>query len=133
LIAPDTSVLIAGFDPAHESHDAAQSRLVAVRGEERLLAHTIAETVAVLTAPGPYGIEHEAVLRYLDQFLDRRPVAPVDVRATIGRATTAGVVGGAIYDALIGLTALEHGATLVSLDRRAAATYRRCGVDFELL
>ena len=44
-----------------------------------------------------------------------------------------GVSGSAAYDGLIALTALAHAARLVSLDRRAESTYRRCGVDFELL
>jgi len=36
-------------------------------------------------------------------------------------------------DGLIALTALASDATLDSLDRRAAATYRRCGVKFEIV
>jgi hypothetical protein len=34
---------------------------------------------------------------------------------------------------VIALTARAHDAVLVSLDQRAAATYRRCGVPYELL
>lgn len=42
------------------------------------------------------------------------------------------VPGGRIYDAMIGLTAAEHGATLVTLDRRAALVYDTVGVSIEL-
>jgi predicted nucleic acid-binding protein len=44
-----------------------------------------------------------------------------------------GVAGGAVYDALIAATAVEHGAELLSCDRRAAANYDRYGVRFALL
>lgn len=38
-----------------------------------------------------------------------------------------------MYDALVGATALEHGLTLISRDRRAAETYRALGVVVEML
>jgi len=38
-----------------------------------------------------------------------------------------------VYDALIGLTAEAHHEPLFSCDRRAAPTYRRLGVEFDLL
>jgi len=44
-----------------------------------------------------------------------------------------GIVGGAVYDALICATAREAEATLVTCDRRAAATYDRLRVSFRLL
>jgi len=44
-----------------------------------------------------------------------------------------GIAGGAIYDALIGAAASEHGLTLVTHDRRALATYRVLDVRAELL
>jgi predicted nucleic acid-binding protein len=51
----------------------------------------------------------------------------------IRRAGTGGLMGGAIYDALIAITAAEHGARLISRDTRAAGTYRTFGVDLEML
>ncbi len=39
------------------------------------------------------------------------------------------IIGGATYDALIGLTARESGAELLSCDRRAAVTYEALGVQ----
>lgn len=41
----------------------------------------------------------------------------------------ANVAGGAAYDGLVGLTALEHSATLLSRDSQARSTYDRLGVD----
>lgn len=43
------------------------------------------------------------------------------------------IVGGATYDALIAATAAAHGATLLTLDRRARVTYDRVGCRNELL
>jgi len=45
----------------------------------------------------------------------------------------AGVSGGAAYDALVAATAAEHDRTLLTLDRRAAATYVRMGARAEFL
>lgn len=49
------------------------------------------------------------------------------------RLGTLGVAGGAVYDALVGAAAVEHGLTLLTRDRRAADTYRRVDVKFTLL
>lgn len=51
----------------------------------------------------------------------------------VEQAVAAGLTGGAIYDALIGATANHAGATLLSRDRRAAATYEALGVEYELV
>jgi predicted nucleic acid-binding protein len=45
----------------------------------------------------------------------------------------AGVRGAALYDALIGATAAEHGARVLSADRRAQATYEALDVEVSLL
>ena len=60
-------------------------------------------------------------------------LGPADARAVPGTLAGLGVVGGSAFDGLIALTALAGDATLVSLDQRAAATYRRCGVKFEIV
>ncbi len=136
MICPDTSVLVAGFVPDHPFHGIAAQRLVRVRDGGRLVAHTTAEAYAVLTVPlGPYRAEPSAVLDYLAQFSHRPPAALEggDYLEQLRRLGGEGVVGGAVYDALIALTAKKAGAVLVSLDRRAARTYRSCGVEVELL
>ena len=45
----------------------------------------------------------------------------------------AGIAGGAVWDGLVALAALDAGARLLSLDRRALPTYRALGADVELL
>lgn len=49
------------------------------------------------------------------------------------RLAVAGVSGGATYDGLIALTAIEHDLELLSRDRRAARTYRALGARFRLI
>lgn len=54
-------------------------------------------------------------------------------RALLKQSASAGIIGGAIYDALIAATAKHAGAILLTRDRRAVATYERIGVQYELL
>lgn len=137
MIAPDTSVLVAGFIPSHGFHPEAVSVLVEVKAEGSLVAHTIAETYSVLTSPsGPYRVEPTAVAAYLDQFLDRAgPVQPrpSSYREAIGLLGERNRTGGAVYDALIALAARDAELTLASLDRRAERTYAACGVEAKML
>lgn len=134
MIAPDTSVLVAGADPRHPFHEEAAAALAEVRDCGALVAHTLAEAHAVLTG-ARYARSGRRVGEYLAQFLVNAPVgvAPGDYPEALGRLTAAGIEGGALYDGLIALGALTGGATLVSLDRRAARTYDLCGVDYRLV
>lgn len=136
MIAPDTSVLIAGFDSTHPFFAEAESALAEVRTAGRLVAHTIAETFAVLSAAsGPYPALPEDVIAYLQPFLEGDPIgiSPAAYPQAVRELTSAGVAGGAVYDGLIGLAARRHDAELVSLDVRAAHTYGRIAVRFRLL
>jgi predicted nucleic acid-binding protein len=133
MIVPDTSVLVAGFVVEHRFHSLAESVVADVRAEGRLVAHTMAETYAVLSAPGGvYRAEPGAIVAYLDQFLEGAPPIqpPPDAhREALELLSGNGRSGAAIYDALIALAARDATATLVSLDRRARPTYELCGVE----
>lgn len=132
MIAPDSSVLIAGFIPSHRFHEVAISALAEVRADGCLVAHTTAETYSVLSAPaGPYRVEPSAVLAYLEQFLDRAPIQPRPeaYREALDLLSRHNRGGGVVYDALIALAVREAGMTLVSLDRRAEPTYAICDVE----
>lgn len=133
--APDTSVLIAGFDSSHPFHEPAQEALSVVRRGGRLIAHTLAETFAVLTAVGPYDVPPARVSEYLERFLEQPPIGlePAGYPSAVDELSKSAITGGAVYDGLIALAARDAHATLVSLDRRAGATYRRLGVEVELL
>jgi hypothetical protein len=54
-------------------------------------------------------------------------------KEVVPRLAANGVVGGVVYDALVGLTAAHHGLTLLTLDARAEETYRRLGVPYRQL
>ncbi len=52
-----------------------------------------------------------------------------DQRSCLGKAVEEGLRGGALYDALIAMTAAKHGAKLISADRRARPTYEAMGIE----
>lgn len=54
-------------------------------------------------------------------------------RSVVERCSEHEISGGAVYDAVVALTAADAGAVVVTRDRRAARTYGRLGVAFELL
>jgi toxin FitB len=137
MIAPDTSVLIAGFMPDHPSYGLAEVALTEVREDGRLIAHTMAETYAVLSGPADvFRVEPDVVVAYLDELLgDAEPMQlrPDIYREALGLLAGVGRGGASIYDALIALTARTAGATLISLDRRAKPIYELCGVELRFL
>lgn len=127
--AVDTSVVVAAFSSWHEQHDAARRALDTGPG---IASHSLIESYSVLTRlPAPFRAPGDLVGRFLlDRFPDGGLHPGDDVITTL---MAADVVGGAAYDGLIALVARSHGATLLSLDRRAAATYGRLGVAFAIL
>lgn len=131
--ALDTSVVIAALSPWHEAHEQA---VQAVSPETRIPAHVLTETFATLTRmPEPYRLSADVVADYLDRQWANRVIVPgPDLYDGLPRrAALAGVSGGSTYDALVGLTAHQAGCLLVSLDVRAAPTYRALGIDYRLL
>jgi len=53
-------------------------------------------------------------------------------RGLVRRCRDAGVDGGCVYDALVGLTTAAAGMTLLTRDERAIPTYERLGIDFNV-
>lgn len=129
----DSSVLVPAFAPWHERHVDANAALDEMPS---VIGHAALETFSVLTrlpesirAPGPL------VADWLErEFGDRWLALPETEMARLpGWLAQAGIDGGAVYDALIARTAAHADATLVSLDRRAADNYRRCGATVQWL
>lgn len=132
MIAPDTSILIAGFATWHEGHESAVRALN--RGVE-VIAHAAVETYSVLTRlPPPHRVAPAAVHAYLTQLIsgDYLVLNSGSHRDLIDHLAEHNIIGGATYDALIGLTAKASGATLLTRDLRAVRTYERLQVRFEL-
>ena len=137
MIAPDSSVLVAGFAVEHHFHASAESVVAEVRETGTLVAHTMAEAYSVLSARGgAYRAEPDTVIEYLNEFLaGSDPILPRPgaYREVLGLLSNDGRRGAVVYDALIAITARDAGATLISLDRRAKPIYELCGVDARFL
>ena len=133
MTAVDTSVVVAAFASWHEGHAAAAAALVR---QPRIPAHVLIEAFSVLTRLPP---PHRAPAAIVTAFLSERfPDAPLALpvrryRDLLRSVTDAGVTGGAIYDALIGMTAREAGATLLTRDARASAIYDRLNVRHDVV
>lgn len=133
LLCVDSSVAIAGFAAWHEDHNSAAEVL---RTSPQIPAHAAIETYSVLTRlPDPHRAEPAIVEEYIARTFPRdKPSLAADHQSRlVSELANAGVSGGAVYDAIVALSASELNLTLVSLDRRAARTYRALSVAFELL
>lgn len=133
MIAPDTSVLVAGFATWHEGHEAA---VRALNRGVHLIAHAAVETYSVLTRlPPPHRIAPVAVHAYLADITSSNYLA-LDARSYRGltdHLAEHDVTDGATYDALVGFTAKAAGAKLLTRDLRAVETYERLRVEVELV
>jgi predicted nucleic acid-binding protein len=131
--AADTSVTVTAILAGHPEHDAAA---VAVAACDFTIAHAALETYSVLTRlPVPHRVDGRTAATVL---AERTPTSHVALSASEhanvpARLADAGVSGGASYDGLIALTALEHGLELLTRDTRAERTYRALAVQYTLL
>lgn len=127
-LALDTSVAVPLLVQTHRAH---RSVVRWWGGREiALCGHAVAETYSVLTRlPGDLRIAPADAAR----LLRARFVAPLHLKPrTAARLPEIlgelGIAGGAVYDALVGLAAVEHDAELATRDARATATYEAIGV-----
>ncbi len=135
MIAVDTSVVVPALAAWHEDHARAFAFLDGTP-DVVLIGHVALETYAVLTRlRPPRRARPEQVVQALrETFPSATPaLSGAGFLDLVDRSAARGVQGGAIYDALVAATAREAGLALVSLDRRAAATYAVAGVRYDLL
>ena len=129
----DTSAAVALVVADHEHHgaviEAVGNRVLGLAG------HAAFETFSILTRLPPTALRSPGAVSRLiahnfpaTRFLSDRATSELLVR--LGPL---GIAGGAVYDALVGGAAIEHGLTLMTRDRRAADTYRRLDVTFVLV
>ena len=133
MIAVDTSVVVAAFASWHEGHESA---LEVMAERPRIPAQVLTESYSVLTRlPPPHRVAPQLVVEFLEDRLAELPlqVAPETLAALVISAPDLGITGGAIYDAIVAITAMEHKARLITRDVRGGRVYREIGVDFELL
>jgi len=117
----------------HEHHDAV-FELLADR-PLGLAGHAAFETFSVLTRlPPPARRTPATVSRLLaSNFPQSRFLSAERMASLLSELPAHGIAGGAVYDALVGATAVEHGLMLVSRDLRALETYRELGTDVEVI
>lgn len=132
LTAVDSSLLIPAVAPWHAEHARADRALDGIE-DLRMIGHVVLETYAWLTSNRPRTPPQVAA-----DLLGRLPGPPLVLSVeghlrTLELAGGCGIMGGAMYDALIAATALEADARLLSRDERAARTYEAIGVRFELV
>ena len=133
MIAIDSSVAVAAFGDWHRLNESAR----AVLDEDAVLpAHALLETYSVLTGFPP---PHRAAPDLVDTWLDHsfptilQPPPAQEQRALVRRLAATGHIGGAVYDAVVALTAKLGGAVLVTADIRAARIYDLVGVAWRAL
>ncbi len=100
-----------------------------------LSGHALAETYAVLTRlPADARVSAEDAVALID---DRFPeVLALSANSAITahrRLASLGIAGGAVYDGLVALAALENGALLATRDARTRDTYEAVGVAVEVV
>ncbi len=131
--AADSSVTIAALLSDHPAHATAADALARCK---TTIAHAAAETYSVLTRlPAPHRVDAKTAAAVLDKRLTAA-YATLDASTYAkapSRLAAAGVSGGATYDGLIALTALEHNLELFTRDKRAERTYRALNVPYQLL
>lgn len=129
----DTSVAVALVVGGHEAHDRTLEMLDG-RGLG-LAGHAWFETFSVLTRLPPPARRgpHEVIDILGHNFPESRFLSEQAARDLTGRLADTGVSGGAVYDALVGHTAVVHGLPLASRDRWALDVYRALGVTVEIL
>ncbi len=122
--------MIAALSPWHEAHDRARAELA---DEDRsLIGHVALESISTLSRmPEPHRVGPSVVLEALEAGFSAAWLVldAAALRDALARIVGAGIRGGSVYDGLIAATAAQHGARLISADRRAAATYDALGVD----
>jgi predicted nucleic acid-binding protein len=129
----DTSAAIGLAVADHEHHEVAAEALI---GRKLGLAgHAAFETLSVLTRlPPPARLTLDAAGRLIARnFPCTRFLSAQAASQLLASLPAHGIAGGAVYDALVGAAALEHGLRLITLDRRAADTYRELGAEVEFL
>jgi toxin FitB len=130
-VALDTSVAVALLVSQHSAHTRVIDWWIARgRPELSLAGPALAESYSVLTRlPGDLRVAPDDAARLLRQ-LGLPLVLSNETQQTLAdQLSSAGIAGGAVYDAVVAVAALQHGLPLATRDLRARDTYERVGVQ----
>jgi predicted nucleic acid-binding protein len=133
VVAVDTSVALPFILRSHENHSLVRAAMRGVR--PRLTGQSLVESYAVLTRlPGDARVSPEDAVRLIDTNfgvpVTLSNAAACDIHRTLSRLK---ISGGAVYDALVGLTSREHSLKLLTRDARAIGTYALVGVETQII
>jgi hypothetical protein len=131
--AVDTSVAVAAVDASHAAHAACRDVVRARR--PAIAGHAAVETYSVLTRmPGPLAVDGPTAASLLGRtFPEVLWLDSAQASSLLARCGPLGIVGGAVYDALVGEAARVAGRRLLTRDQRARRTYDLLGVEHELV
>ncbi len=103
--------------------------------EIALCGHALAETYSVLTRlPGDLRLQPADAARLLrERFAQPLVLRTESTKALVETLSSLGIAGGAVYDGLVALAAVEHCATLATRDLRAKPTYELVGAGVHLV
>ena len=102
--------------------------------EARPAEHALTESYSVLTRlPEDARRAPQDAKALLEDLGPVVAPAPTTRRSLLRRLVEAGVSGGAVYDALVGLAAADRALPLLTRDGRALPTYRALGIEVRLV
>jgi predicted nucleic acid-binding protein len=128
----DTSVLVPVFYADHVHHQASLLRFIEFEKSSGCCgAHSLAEVYSTLTRmPGKHRISSEQAMLFIDSICERLSLIALDgeeYAKALSASAALGMVGGAIYDALLAHCALKAQAeTIYSWNARH---YAQCGPE----
>jgi predicted nucleic acid-binding protein len=114
----DTSLLVPVFYGDHVHHSASLDLFVQFDRDSGCCgAHSLAEVYATLTRmPGRHRISGEQAMLFVGSLRERLTIVALDgdeVARSLSESATLGIVGGAIYDALLASCALKASAEAI--------------------
>jgi predicted nucleic acid-binding protein len=129
----DTSAAMAFVDPDNPYHR--QVRDLTLAKQRGLAGHAVFEFLSVLTRlPLPKRLHSSDAIRLMRSEFSHNHFLPVDVMdPLVGEFAQLGIVGGMVYDGLVGACARHHQLVLMTCDQRAEETYRLLGVEYHLV
>jgi hypothetical protein len=100
-----------------------------------LAGHAAWETFSVLTRmPGQLAVDAPTAAMVIGRtFANVCWLAPDAAQALFARLGPIGLIGGAVYDALVGEAARTNGCRLLTRDLRARRTYELLGVAHQFI
>ncbi len=129
----DTSLAVPLLLASHTFHSGATTWWD--RREVSLAGHARYQTYAVLTRlPGDARLSPADAARLIEtRFPTRVDISAATADGMIERFGRQGISGGAVYDAMVALAALDHEVVLATCDLRARNTYELVGAQVEFV